>query len=120
MMSDDDILRAAKGLREVLDRYYPDVVPAEMNARQQTLAGFYLTAHVHVGHMKYELDQIPNFLAEGTQSKREKAFRWLSDVGGMMRGPGSLGIMSLYEQRDLFRPESDSDEGQLDLLQSMN
>jgi len=41
----------------------------------------------------------------GTQSKRERVMRWLSDVGGVMRS--ELRAISLEELRNVFRPEAD-------------
>jgi hypothetical protein len=58
-----------------------------------------------IRHLKHELETIPQFLNAGTLSKREKAFRWLSDVGGVMRS--ELRLVSIAELGRLFRPETD-------------
>ena len=107
MMTNEDILRATEGLRQILDTKYPAVKPKEMDAFDQQSRDVPL--RTHVAHLKYELERIPLLLAEGTRSKREKAFRWLSDVGGVMRS-SELRLVSLADLRDLFRPELEDAE----------
>ena len=104
-MTDTDILRATRSLRAILDRRYSDAVwpPKEMSGLDKESRS--VTEKMHIQHLKYELEKIPQFLEIGAQSKREKAFRWLSDVGGVMRS--ELGLISIAELSRLFRPEAD-------------
>lgn len=99
-MQNDDILRAVAGLRKILDLHFPSIQPKEMDKYQQTSLN--VPRLVQAAHLKNELERIPGFLAEDTQSHREKAMRWLSDVGGVMRS--EMRLISLRDLRDLFRP----------------
>lgn len=113
MMSDDDIVRAANALRKILDTAYPNAEPIEMDSFYQGVK--HVPIRVQAEHLKRELATIPQFLAEGTERQREKAFRWLSDVGGVMRS--EMHLLSLDDVRALFRPEADTAdlENQLEL-----
>lgn len=106
-MTTEDILRAAAGLESILERAFPTrsrYPPCEMSPEHKARKDVSTT--IQIKHLKYELKQISVYLDEDTLSKREKAFRWLSDVGGMMRS-SQFSLVSITDLGNLFRPEAD-------------
>lgn len=103
MMTDKDILLAAIELGHKLFEEYPLIDLEEMNEAHKNSRRVPIL--VQVAHCKYLLKKVPLHLEQETQSSREKAFRWLSDAGGVMRS--ELHVLSVNELRNIFRPKAD-------------
>lgn len=101
-MTDSDIVRACSKTLDLIGVRNPPH-PIELSDNDKRQPGYNVARHDVKQHLCFMLSEIPSMLGK-SQSKREKAMRWLGFVQGAV---WLIGTCSIDDMKNINKPEAD-------------